>query len=465
MDIRYRICKREAWQEDRPRYRIGCGSLYHRLRTRCKAHLARLILALTKTENSTKIYANFLLTFHTEWQYDCGESTNWIFETPPTIRNSTMYYGHSSNCGHGRRTPVYEWDPSFYPSRRRKRRRSSPTGFSKLRKSGASSPRCKSLETDYLRYPKLSLVPSSLGEGLVQIIGGSVLAAIWMYWEFFLAAGIAAFVLRFLARQCRKSEKTYIINCEREYNEIRINRKISVNSPPMAETFLAAWKATRGVRRGDPDALAARLRLGSMLSDLEPVVDQSYIRDERGTIVGRRPGLRGWIAWNCPELLPHYKALMAYKVLADKLRVALKIQEPDTLDSVLELGVLQTKISVDSGNPVDAGKEGAGVENGVQASAGKDKGQDVVDNSRRTGKKNGKGRGEEREKQGVWKPKSMQIKCNCKLLKTNVNEVRNAYGEIFRSGVPVTMAGLEVAVREKLGLAWMRRGRRIQYVA
>ena len=40
--------------------------------------------------------------------------------------------------------------------------------------------------------------------------------------------------------------------------------------------------------------LAARLRLGAMLSDLEPVVDQSYIRDETGAIVGRQPDRRGW---------------------------------------------------------------------------------------------------------------------------------------------------------------------------
>ena len=255
-----------------------------------------------------------------------------------------------------------------------------------------------------MRYPKLSLVPSSLGEGLVQILGGTVLAVIWMYWEFFLAAGIAAFVLRFLARRCIKFEKSCTISCEKAYNSTRVNRKISVNTPPSAEAILAAWEATRGARRGDPDALAARLRLGAMLSDLEPAVDQSYIRDEDGTIVGRRPGLRGWIGWNCPGLLPHYKALMAYKALVDKLRLVLKIQEPDTLDSVLELG------------PNEPGES----------------------------------------------PKSMQLKSTMNLLKSNVEEVVKSYSEIFRDwapGTPGTMAALERAVRERLGLAWMRRGR------
>ena len=312
-----------------------------------------------------------------------------------------MYYGHSRNRGHGRRTPAYEWVPSFSPSSRRRRQRSTSTGFGPSRKARAPRSRSWDSKPNHMRYPKLSLVPSSLGEGLVQILGGTVLAVVWMYWEFFLAAGIAAFVLRLLARRCGSFEKSCTINCEKEYNSIRTNRKISVNTPPSAETVLAAWKATRGARRGDPDALAARLRLGAMLSDLEPAVDQSYVRDERGTIVGRRPGLRGWIAWNCPGLLPHYKALMAYKALADKLRLALRIQEPDTLDSVLEL------------------------EPGCQGGS----------------------------------PKSMQLKSGIKLLKSNVKEVIQSHTEMFQGWMPGTMAALEAAVRERLGLAWMRRGR------
>ena len=43
--------------------------------------------------------------------------------------------------------------------------------------------------------------------------------------------------------------------------------------------------------------------------------------DKDGTIVGRQPGLRGWIGFYTPALLPHYKTLMAYKALAEHLGV------------------------------------------------------------------------------------------------------------------------------------------------
>ena len=189
-----------------------------------------------------------------------------------------------------------------------------------------------------MRYPTLSVVPGSIGEGLAEMFAGAALTAVWLFWEYFLAAGLAIWALRFLARHLRKQEKEYVHKCEQTYCACRVNRKTSVNPPPTAAALEAAWAATRGGRRGDPAMLAARLRLGSMLSDLEPVVDQSYIRDETGTIVGRQPGLRGWIGFYTPSLLPHYKSLMAYKALADKLRLALHIEDPDTIDNVLELG-------------------------------------------------------------------------------------------------------------------------------
>ena len=55
--------------------------------------------------------------------------------------------------------------------------------------------------------------------------------------------------------------------------------------------------------------------------DLESAVDNAYIRDETGEIVGRRPGIRGWIDKNCPALSKRYKTLMRYKALADKMKL------------------------------------------------------------------------------------------------------------------------------------------------
>ena len=77
--------------------------------------------------------------------------------------------------------------------------------------------------------------------------------------------------------------------------------------------------------------------LGSLVADLEPAVDASYQRDADGTIVGRAPGIRGWLAENAPELLPHNKALMAYKRLAERFLLACRLDEPGTAEELLAI--------------------------------------------------------------------------------------------------------------------------------
>ncbi len=307
-------------------------------------------------------------------------------------------YGHPHNCGHGRRRPSYEWVPSLSPAR--------PPRGGKLRgkrRQGPPAPRRApevTLVELLLRYPSLRQYPSDAEitlepaknlAALASRILASCVPFLFVYWQATVSLGLAALLVHHILRHTRGLEKKVATLCEQAGRAYRINRKISVNPPPTAEMLLEAWNATRGGRRGDPDALKARLRMGSMLSDLEPAVDQAYIRDADGTIVGRRPGLRGWIAANAPALLPHYKTLMAYKALADKLRVALEIDEPDTIDGSLDLSEGASKISV-----VPTAAEG----------------------------------------------------------------VRKAFEEMFGEGSPGTMAGVEAAVRARLGVAWMRRRRR-----
>ncbi len=55
---------------------------------------------------------------------------------------------------------------------------------------------------------------------------------------------------------------------------------------------------------------------------------------------------------------------------------------------------------------------------------------------------------------------SMQLKSRINVMKSNVEHIKQAYRELFGAGTPATMAALEAAVRERLGLAWMQRGRR-----
>ena len=89
----------------------------------------------------------------------------------------------------------------------------------------------------------------------------------------------------------------------------------SVNDPPAPEAVYAQYEKARGRGR-----VEEKIRLGSMLLDAEASVDSSLRRDEYGTIVGRNPGLRGWIAKNCPALTKHYQTLLGYRRLAAALR-------------------------------------------------------------------------------------------------------------------------------------------------
>ena len=334
-----------------------------------------------------------------------------------------MLYGHSRNGGHGWRRPSYEWTPFYVPDRPRRGRKRSGKRRSR-RPRPYHEPEVTFVELLF-RYPSLAQPPSNakltldpvknLADFTVRILV-SCIPFLLVYWQVTIALGITVMVARRILRQTRWAERKFATLCEQASRAYRINRKTSVNPPPTAEMLEAAWKATRGGRRGDPEVLAARLRLGAMLSDLEPVVDQSYIRDVAGTIVGRQPGLRGWIAMHTPDLLPYYKTLMAYKSLADKLRMALGIEEPDTLDGVLELGKTASK-------------------NSVSEPEGKDEGETF--------------------RNGVSLRDLFAI-----TTKTREKEIRKAYRELFADGFPATMAGVEAIVRGRLGLAWMRRKRK-----
>lgn len=93
----------------------------------------------------------------------------------------------------------------------------------------------------------------------------------------------------------------------------RINHE-SRRDPPTAEQLTAQWTASR-------TSLEGKLLLGAMMGDLESAVDNAYIRDASGEIVGRRPGIRGWLDVHCPALSRHYKTLMRYKAMADKMKM------------------------------------------------------------------------------------------------------------------------------------------------
>ena len=57
-----------------------------------------------------------------------------------------------------------------------------------------------------------------------------------------------------------------------------------------------------------------------MLEDLECYLDNSLRRSEDGVIIGRNPGIKGWLCDNLPEIYEKYTTAMRYKAAAKKLK-------------------------------------------------------------------------------------------------------------------------------------------------
>lgn len=103
----------------------------------------------------------------------------------------------------------------------------------------------------------------------------------------------------------------------------RIRHRTSILQPPAPSVLMTAWDRSRV-----HGAVKEKLVLGSMMALVEAVIDHDLKRDISGEIVGRNPGVRGWLKANCPELLPHYKSLMHYKAMADKEQLICGLSDP-----------------------------------------------------------------------------------------------------------------------------------------
>ena len=105
----------------------------------------------------------------------------------------------------------------------------------------------------------------------------------------------------------------------------------SSSPPPSLEALLAQYDKAKG--RGPVEE---KIRLGSMMLDIEAAVDSSLVRDSSGEIVGRNAGVRGWLDEHCPELSRHYASLMGYRRLADEFRKVHGLRDPHPAARLLE---------------------------------------------------------------------------------------------------------------------------------
>ena len=108
----------------------------------------------------------------------------------------------------------------------------------------------------------------------------------------------------------------------------KIRARTTTNACPTREAILEAWNRRR-------DSHEAAIRFGSLLEDLECYIDNSLRRDEYGVIVGRNPGVKGWLCDNIPEILDKYTTAMRYKAAAKKLKQVAELADPTPADVVL----------------------------------------------------------------------------------------------------------------------------------
>ena len=139
----------------------------------------------------------------------------------------------------------------------------------------------------------------------------------------------------------------------------RIRRRRTESPCPTREAILDAWTHTREGRE-------AMLRFGSLLEDLACYVDHG-LRLAGGRIVGRAPGIKGWLRENVPALALRYATVMRYKAAAKKLRQVVELPDPIPVAAVLD-GV-GAKDSAGAGNGTGT-VDGAGAREGTEPKEG-----------------------------------------------------------------------------------------------
>ena len=135
----------------------------------------------------------------------------------------------------------------------------------------------------------------------------------------------------------RENERRRALAAERR----RIRRRRTENPCPTREDILDAWTHAREGRE-------AMLRFGSLLEDLACYVDHE-LRLAGGRIVGRAPGIKGWLRENIPALALRYTTVMRYKAAAKKLRQVVELPDPIPVAAVLDGAGVQDGTGTEKG--------------------------------------------------------------------------------------------------------------------
>ena len=108
----------------------------------------------------------------------------------------------------------------------------------------------------------------------------------------------------------------------------KVRLRMTANPCPTREDVLDAWVHAK-------DSREAMLRFGGMMEDLECYVDNSLRYGINGEVVGRAPGVKGWLQMNIPALYSKYKTVMRYKAAAKKMRQVVGLRDPMPVSTIL----------------------------------------------------------------------------------------------------------------------------------
>ena len=139
----------------------------------------------------------------------------------------------------------------------------------------------------------------------------------------------------------------------------RVRKRKTENPCPTREAIRDAWTHAREGRE-------AMLRFGSLLEDLACYVDHE-LRLAGGRIVGRAPGIKGWLRENIPALALRYTTVMRYKAAAKKLRQVVELPDPIPVAAVLDGA--GAKDSAGAGNGTGT-VDGVGAKEGAEPKGG-----------------------------------------------------------------------------------------------
>jgi len=169
----------------------------------------------------------------------------------------------------------------------------------------------------------------------------------------------------------------------------KVRMRHTLNPCPTRLEILDAWTKVKD----SPEAL---LRFGSLMEDLECYVDNSLRRTDDGVIVGRRPGIKGWLQTEIPALHLKYKTVMAYKATAKRMRQVLDIRDPlplsAALGGTLDHGADEIQGRGNGERGTGNGEEGTGNRERKTGSGKADVAQDGWNTVGETGESDGGGR-------------------------------------------------------------------------